>query len=207
MGKSLGNFVTIKDALRMYRPEVIRTFMQSVHYSSPVDYTEEAIQGAGRGWERLMNAVRLTRRALPSASDTDAGDALIDVAKQARADFIAAMDDDFNTPGAIAALQELTRHVNGWLNSATPVGLAALNAVNDVYTQLGGTVLGIVPLDESSLNSNAGRETALIDLIIELRQQARKNKNWAESDRLRDELAKLGVILEDRADGTIWKVT
>ncbi len=206
MGKSLGNFVTIKDALKRYRPEVIRMFVQSAHYSSPIDYSDDAVQGVARGHERMMNAVRLTRRALATAPQTDDGNAILAAVEKARADFTAAMDDDFNTPLATAALQELTREVNALLNSGTTVGASVLKAIAETYDQLGGAVLGIIPATDDSAAGNASREAGLIELLIKLRSEARAAKNWKESDRLRDELAALGVILEDRADGTVWKV-
>ena len=206
MSKSLGNFVTISDALKTYRPEVIRMFMQSVHYSNPITYDDGAMDGTARGWERLYNAVRLTRRALNTApAGSAAGSGILERLDKTRADFTAAMDDDFTTPIAIAALQELTREVNTLLNSGATVGLDVLKAIDDLYTELGGDVLGIIPKEDAAVSDGA-REAALIEMLINMRAQARKNKNWAESDRLRDELAKVGVILEDRADGTIWRI-
>jgi cysteinyl-tRNA synthetase len=209
MSKSLGNFITVTDALQRYRPEVIRTFMLSVHYSNPVDYTDEAMDGAAGGWERLMNAVRLVRRALNTAPAGSAdGGGILARLDQTKAAFIAAMDDDFTAPKAIAALQDLTRDVNILLNSGATVGLDVLKAVDDLYTELGGRVLGIIPAaDAVESGGGAQREAALIELLIGMRAQARKAKNWAESDRIRDELAKVGVILEDRADGTVWKAS
>ncbi len=206
MSKSLGNFITIADALKRYPPGVIRLFMQSVHYSNPIDYSEDAIDAAARGWERIANAVRLVRQTLRSAPESDEGLTFSDRLATARAEFNAAMDDNFNTPGAIAALQDLTREVNTLLNSGAVVGRAALEAIDATYRATAGDVLGILPADEAASAGSAQREAALIQMLIDLRMQARKAKNWAESDRLRDELAKIGVILEDRADGTVWKV-
>jgi cysteinyl-tRNA synthetase len=206
MSKSLGNFITIKDALKKYRPEVIRTFSLSAHYSNPVDFSDDALQAAAVGWERLYGAVRLARQMLPSAPATDAGSDFLPRLEQARTDFRAVMDDDFNTPKAIAQLQELTREVNTLLNSGSPVGKAALEAIIATYNELGGDVLGIIPAAEAGGGANAEREAGLIKLIVEARQAARKAKNWAESDRLRDALAALDVIVEDRADGTVWRV-
>lgn len=206
MSKSLGNFITIADALKRYRPEVIRMFMLSVHYSSPVDYSEEALEAAAKGWERLYNAVRLTRRAANDSNESGAdANGFLERVEQARTAFFSAMDDDFNTPIAIASLQELTRDVNSLLNSGTPVSSAVLTAINDTYSQLGGDILGIVPADEIETGGSAQREAALVELLIRMRAEARANKNYAESDRIRNELAKAGVILEDRADGTVWK--
>ncbi|MFW5691386.1 MAG: cysteine--tRNA ligase [Chloroflexota bacterium] len=208
MSKSLGNFVTIKDALAKNRPEVIRMFVFSAHYSSPVTYSDEAIQGAAAGWERLNNAARLTRRMMDGAPDSDDGSGFMDRVEKARADFGAAMDDDFNAPRAVAVLQEFTRDVNSLLNGGATVGMPVLNAIDAIYRELGGDVLGVIPAGEASAaGPNAQREAGLIELLIDLRTRARKEKNFAEADRIRDELAELGVLLEDRPDGTIWKVS
>jgi len=182
-------------------------FMLGVHYSNPITYEDGAIDGAARGWERLYNAVRLTRRAMNTAqAGSGDGNAILEVIAKARADFGAAMDDDFTAPLAIASLQEFTREVNTLLNSGVNIGLDVLNAIHDAYTDLGGKVLGIIPQHESASGDGA-REAALVELLITMRAEARAKKNWAESDRIRDELAKAGVILEDRADGTIWKTS
>jgi cysteinyl-tRNA synthetase len=204
MSKSLGNFITIRDALQKHRPEVIRFFTLSAHYSSPVDYSDDAMIAASGGWERLYGAVRLTRQMLKSAPDGDAGKAFLPRLDQTRADFNEVMDDDFNTPKALAVLQELTGDVNKLLNSGEVVGKAVLEAIETTYRELGGDVLGLIPAADTS-SSNGEREAGLIELLIDLRKQARANKNYAESDRIRNELARLGVTLEDRADGTIWR--
>jgi cysteinyl-tRNA synthetase len=204
MSKSLGNFTTISDALERYQPGVIRMFMQSVHYSNPVDYSEGALDAAARGWERIANAVRLVRQTLRDAPESDEGLAFQERLERAQAAFTASLEDNLNTPGAIAALQDLTRDVNSLLNSGADLGKAALEAIDATYRATAGDVLGILPQEEAG--GSAQREAALIELLLEIRAQARKSKNWAESDRLRDELAKIGVVLEDRADGTVWKV-
>ena len=205
MSKSLGNVVNIKDALKEYRPEVIRIFMLSAHYSNPVDYSDGALDSAQAGWERLYGAVRLTRSALGSAAAGDDGNSFNERLDKVKADFKDVMDDDFNAPKAIAALQELTRDVNTLLNSGTTVGKATLEAINATYNQLGGDVLGIIPAAEAASAANQQREDGLIKMLVDMRAQARKDKNFAESDRIRKDLEKLGVILEDRADGTIWR--
>jgi cysteinyl-tRNA synthetase len=206
MSKSLGNFTTVQDALEKYQPGVIRYFIQGAHYSNPIDYSDEALEAASKGWERIANAVRLARQMRANApSGDDAGGFAARLA-EARAQFGAAMDDDFNTPIAIAGLQDLTREVNTLLNSGTTVSAAALDDILDTYQALAGDVLGLLPNADAASAGNAQRESRLIELLVEMRLQARKAKNWAESDRLRDELAKIGVILEDRPDGTVWKV-
>lgn len=205
MSKSLGNFITIKDALKTYRPEVIRTFMLSAHYASPVDYSEDALRGAVGGWERMYGAARLARQMMSSAPASDDGSAFLARLEQAKLDFNAVMDDDFNTPKAIAILQDLTRDVNTLLNSGTTVGRTTLEAINATYNTLGGDVLGIIPVADSA-SSDGQREAGLIELLLSLRKAARQNKDYATSDRIRNELAGLGVVLEDRPDGTVWRV-
>lgn len=205
MSKSLGNFITIKDALHRYRPEVLRVFALTAHYSNPVDYSDEAMNAAKAGWERLYNAVRLLRRKMNTAPESVDGNSFLERLEATRADFRSAMDDDFNTPRALAALQELTREVNTLLNSDTTVGLSVLDAINTLYTELGGNILGVIPEDEGR-DVNADLVDGLVELLIQMRAQARQAKNYAESDRIRDELGKLGIILEDRPDGTIWKL-
>lgn len=206
MSKSLGNVLTVKNALKQYRAEVIRMFMLGVHYSNPVDYSDEALEASGKGWERLTSAVRLTRQQMNSAPESDDGNGILTALENTRAAFLEAMDDDFNTPRAIAGLQDLTREVNTLLNSGTHVGLSVLNAINDTYNQLGGEVLGVIPQADAADSGSAVREAGLVELLISMRAQARVNKNFAESDRIRDELARLGVTLEDGPKGTTWRV-
>ncbi|MCA9908310.1 MAG: cysteine--tRNA ligase, partial [Anaerolineae bacterium] len=147
---------------------------------------------------------RLTRRALNSAQVGGDGNGFLARLEETQTAFTTAMDDDFNAPIAIAALQELTREVNSLLNSGTTVALDVLKAIDETYTSLAGDVLGILPKGDQ-VATDINRESALVEMLITMRAQARANKNWAESDRIRDELAKIGIILEDRADGTVWK--
>jgi cysteinyl-tRNA synthetase len=204
MSKSLGNFITLRDALQTYPGEVLRTLVLSSHYSSTLIFTPDSFDAAKNGWERLMGAVRLTRQLLPKAPEGDAGNGFLSVLASTEDKFRAAMDDDFNAPQALATLYDLTREVNQLLNSDTVVGQNVLRAIDECYLDLGGRVLGIVPENLGS-SVNAEREAGLIQLLIDLRKRARESKNFAESDRIRAELAAMGVVLEDRADGTIWK--
>jgi len=206
MSKSLGNFYTVKDALKKWRAEAIRLFMLTSHYSSPIVFSEEALDGAVRGWERLYSAARLTRVMMATAPEGDAGNAILPELERARAAFAAAMDDDFNAPLALSALQTLTREVNTLLNSGTAIGRGVLEQIDAAYRDLGGKVLGIIPEHDVAASASAGREAGLINLLVALRQEARARKDWATADRIRNELAALGVTLEDRPDGTLWKV-
>ena len=206
MSKSLGNYITIKDALASYRPQELRYFILTSHYSNPVVYSEEALASAKAGWERLMNAIRLLRRQLNHAPESDAGAGFHRRLDAAKAEFTKVMDDDFNSPRGIAVLQDLTRDVNSLLNSEAEVGVSTLAAIDKTYTALGGDVLGLAPAIESMDGGDGQREAALIEMLIEMRAQARADRDYARSDQIRDQLAALGVALEDRVDGTIWRL-
>jgi cysteinyl-tRNA synthetase len=205
MSKSLGNTLTISEALQQWRPEAIRTFILSSHYSNPIDFSEAAVEAAYKGWQRLWSAVTLTRNLLRGAPEGEADTAVAAALAQTRQQFIDKMDDDFNMPAALAVLQDLTRQVNTWLNEGGPHTQGTLQAIDDLYRELGGEVLGIVP-DSEDGSSSAEREEGLIRLLLDLRTQARTNRDWATSDQIRDQLKELGIVLEDRPDGTIWKV-
>ena len=205
MSKSLGNTLTIKNALQRWRPEAIRTFILSSHYGSPIDFSDEAVDAAYKGWQRIWGAVSLTRQQLRRAAPGEASAEATAMLDAARAAFIERLDDDFNTPAGLAVLQHLTRQVNTLLNEGGPQTQGTLAAIDALFRELGGEVLGIVPEREEG-TADAGREDGLVRLLIDLRAEARAKKDWATGDTIRDRLKELGVVLEDRADGTIWKL-
>ena len=205
MGKSLGNFVTIKDALQRHEPMTIRFFILSSHYRSPTDFSEAALEAAGKGLERLYGAVRLVRDRLATAEDGGADAAFQKVLDEHKARFTEAMDDDFNTPQALAALFDLTKEVNTLLNSGEPVSGGMLEAIDALYRELGGDVLGIIP-DQLPEEAGAGLEDALVQILIDLRQESRQAKDWAKADAIRDRLAEVGIALEDGPEGTRWRL-
>ncbi|MCC7209515.1 MAG: cysteine--tRNA ligase [Anaerolineae bacterium] len=209
MSKSLGNFLTIKDALREYRPEVIRYFIFQSHYSNPIDFSDDALKAANSGWRGLMSAVWLTQdklRHLADGTDADAGNSFLPVIEQTRARFSEAMDDDFNAPSAIAVLQSFGTEVNKLLNGDQAVGQNTLAAIQALYDDLGKTVLGIVPTAEAAASVDAERLDGLIRLLIDLRKQARVEKQFATADAIRNQLKALGVSLEDRPEGTVYRI-
>lgn len=205
MSKSLGNTLTIKEALERWRPEALRAFIMSSHYSNPIDFSDEAVEAARKGWQRIWGAVSLVREQLRTAPEGAASSEAITLAESTQAVFIEKMNDDFNAPAALAVLQDFTRQVNTLLNEQGQQTLGTLELLDATYRELGGDVLGIIP-DEAATDTNAEREDGLIRLLIDLRATARANKDWATSDKIRDQLRELGVVLEDRADGTIWKL-
>jgi len=205
MSKSLGNTLTLKDALERWRPEAIRTFILSSHYSNPIDFSNEAVEAAYKGWLRIWGAVNLVREqlkhALPGAESVEVQEMLA----QTRASFIERMDDDFNAPAALAVLQDLTRKVNSLINESAPLSQASLEAIDQTFRELGGDVLGIIP-DQLDQTGDMSREEGLVRILLALRTDARDRKDWQSADLIRQELSKLGITLEDRADGTLWKV-
>ena len=205
MSKSLGNTMSIKDALARWRAEAIRTFILSSQYSNPIDFSDEAIEAAYKGWQRIWGAVSLTREQLRHAASGEITPDVMAMLAVTREQFIERMNDDFNAPGALAVLQDLTRQVNSLINEDGPQTQGTLTAIDALFRELGGDVLGIVP-DREEGGADAEREDGLVRLLIDLRNRARANKEWATADTIRNSLKELGIVLEDRADGTIWKL-
>jgi cysteinyl-tRNA synthetase len=204
MSKSLNNFVSLKDALVRYRPEAIRFFILSGNYRSPLDYSEEAMQGASRGWERLVGGypALLQRMAAPAPESAPISSAASELAEDIRRRFRLAMDEDFNAPAALAVLFEFTREVNIRLGSEKGPGQKDLELFAALYRELAGDVLGLLPKGDPG---SQARESSLIQLLVALRKEARARKDWALSDSIRDRLAEIGVVLEDGKEGTTWK--
>ncbi len=191
MSKSLGNFFTVREVLKVYDPEVLRYFILASHYRSPLDYSDESLTAAKSALDGLYLALR----------GIAAGDA--PAASEYHRRFHAAMADDFNTPVALAVLFDLARAMNKLRgDAAQAAGLAA-----ELRT-LGG-MLGLLGRDpEQYLRGSAtgGLDAAEIEALVARRIEARKNRHWAESDRIRDELNAQGVLLEDAPGGkTVWR--
>ncbi len=189
MSKSLGNLITIKQALEKYSPDAIRVFVLSSHYRSPLTYSEEALGAAEGGVERLQ-------RAISRYEPNSAGEPLD--AEPYRQRFIEAMDDDFNTPQALGILFDLARAIN----QAGDAGVGFSKA-KGVLEKLAGNVLGL-KLEELEFPGEAEPETkALVNRLVEERESLRKAKKWQRADEIRKKLAELGITLEDTAEGTI----
>ncbi len=206
MSKSLGNVLTVKDALKRWRPEALRFFILSGLYRSPIDFSGEAVDAATRGWERIAGPVRAVRERLRAPALPEGGaDELAPALAELKTRFVEAMSDDFNTPVALSVLFDLSKLANSALNAEPPAGRGALEAVAALYEELGGQVLGVLPAAEAATTANAEREAALIRLLLEMRAEARARKDFAASDKIRDQLKAAGVILEDGKAGTTWK--
>ncbi|HVY54032.1 MAG TPA: cysteine--tRNA ligase [Gammaproteobacteria bacterium] len=190
MSKSLGNFLTIRDLLKEYQPEAIRYFIIASHYRSPLQFNETAIPQARQALERFYIALR----GLSKASS------IVDSAYEKQ--FIEAMNDDFNTPVALSVLFDLAHEIQRLRNVDEQAA-----ASHGALLQRLGCVLGILQMDpEVFLKSNNDIDAAHVEELIALRNKARAEKNWAEADRIRNELSVLGVTIEDTAKGTTWRV-
>jgi len=189
----------------------VRYFILNGHYRATTDFTEAALEAASRGYERLIGAARLARQKLAEADPAQPPDeAFLSVIGRYRADFEAALDDDFNTPQALASLFDFNREVNSLLNSGQPVSGGTLKAIDEQYCTLGGAVLGFIDLladsGQGATSVDTDLQADLIQLLIGLRAEMRARKDWATSDAIRDGLAASGVLLEDRPEGTTWRV-
>ncbi len=204
MSKSLGNFITIKDALQRYSPEALRYFILSSHYRGPVDISQEALQAAQRGVDRLHNTVRHVRHRL-EATATDAPAQNVRAVDAYRVAFCEAMDDDFNTPQALAVLFDFVKEVNRYLDQSTESEAATLSAMDQLFRDIGEKTLGIIPETIESRVSDELIE-GLLDIVVGLREEYRENRDWSRADRLRDALKEIGVELQDGPEGTTWRL-
>jgi cysteinyl-tRNA synthetase len=206
MSKSLGNFITISDALEAYSPEAIRTLVLSAHYRGPLDYSEEAMKAAQSGAQRLRNTVRAVQSRMKGQDEEaePAGEIASALATH-RETFEAAMNDDFNTPRAIAALHDMARDVNRWLE-ADKLDQGSLQAIDTTFGELGGDVLGIIPEELGPSGVDSQVLEGLVEIVLDIRQQYRQNKEWEQADQLRERLAEIGVQVEDRPEGATWRL-
>ncbi len=217
MGKSLGNFITLKDAFKKYNPLTVRFFILNTHYRSPLDFSDEALDAADKGLKRLLNTMENLWERINSARDGSSPDAIYERLEHCKKAFLEAMDEDINTSSAIAALFDLSKEVNTLLNSGQEVSKKCLEDIDTLYQQLGGDILGIVPKHSDkgtkaqtatlSFGWQAEDKTTedVMNVLIDTRNELRKAKQWQLSDFIRNKLSEIGIALDDKPDGTTWK--
>lgn len=205
MSKSLGNFLTARAARQKFPPLAIRMFMLSAHYRSPVNFTAEVMEQAAAAIERLRNCWSNLQFAKNSRSSENsaAGAALIAALDAFRENFIAAMDDDFNTAAAIGVIFEAVTEINKYLKGNEKLDPDAVEASEKFFGDI-DSVMGLIGIEQETKDSRSD-ETAQIEALIAKRNAARKNRDFKRSDAIRDELAAKGIILEDTPQGTKWK--
>jgi len=209
MGKSLGNFVTLKDAFKKFSPLTIRFFVLNTHYSSPIDYSDEALDAANTGLERLCNTIRNLRERMELSSGTEGQEIWKTKLESYKTAFEEAMNEDFNTAEALAVLFNLSREVNSLLNMDEEVSEGVLSKIDSFYRVYGGDVLGIITektVQHGSDGAGAYKlEDDLIKTLIDTRNELRSSKQWELADKVRDRLSGLGIIIEDKKDKAAWR--
>lgn len=224
MAKSRGNFFTLRDILKEYPAPVVRLFLISKQYRSPIEFNRSVMDATLRGYRRLAETMQALRERLGEVEAADGGveavaegregdpqaDAILAVVREQEAHFHAGMCDDFNTPVALAALYELARAANSWARrpegELSPQGERALRHLAARFSTLAG-VLGLDLSSAEPVEAAPSDLTAeLVQLLIDLRHEARQRREFAQADRIRDALASLGIRLEDGPDGTRWRM-
>lgn len=198
MSKSLGNFKTVREIANVYGYEVIRYFLISSHYRSPINYSLDIIEQCKSALERLYTCRDALDFAIKNAAveSTEADEVLAAELTERRTQFIDAMDDDLNTADGIAVLFELTKDINTKIINQN-VSKAVSQFAADLYDELCG-VLGLL------YNRKGSDLDSEIEALIQQRQEARKNKDWATADKIRDDLKAMGIILKDTPQGVTW---
>lgn len=196
MSKSLHNFVTVHDILKQIDPQVLRFYMSSVQYRRPINYSEDGLKQAETVLKRYQNTLRNLEARLQDKTDSLEDSILRDNLTQAKAEFIEAMDDDFNVQNALSVMYDLTSTLNTHLQEDKVDKPALKHAKKILIDWL--EIFGV------SFNENQAEDDTDIEKMIAERDAARKNKDWAESDRLRDRLQARGIVIEDTPQGTRW---
>jgi len=203
MSKSLGNFFTTREVLKKYSAGVIRLFFSQTHYAGPLNYNDSLLEASKKGLEKIENLVHRINELLKTAIDKTVVDFSSTAYKEA---FENAMDDDFNTSKATAVIFDYIKEANRFLDGNSSVGKVELNSIKEFLQATAQNVLGIIDVDATPQSDN-GLEQSLIQLLINLRTDAKKEKNFQLSDKIRDQLNDLGVILQDSKEGTTYKIT
>ena len=205
MSKSLGNFFTVREVAEKYGYEPIKYMMLSAHYRSPINYSLAIIEQCKAALERLYNCRDnldfAIQNALPQTADAEADSQLMQQLEKRREQFIEAMDDDMNTANALSAIFELMREINAYSGSHADATLAYLKGAYDLFMELTG-VLNIVQKHE---DAGEDPDKAKIEELIAQRAAAKKNKDFAEADRIRDYLLnEMGIAIKDTRQGVQW---
>lgn len=199
MSKSLGNFMTVRDIRKKFNPLVLRYFLLSAHYRSPINFSKEGLDQAQSGLERISNCYSDLIFALENREVCERDELLDDAVEKALIGYTEAMDDDFNTAGALGCVFDVIRAVNVHMAEHKGVSAEGLRAAKDFLDSV-NCVLGFFPAD-------CGTEVIADDIeaLINERIEARKNKDFKRSDEIRAQLACCGIIIEDTPQGTRWK--
>lgn len=204
MARSLGNFITLDQIFsgdhpllhQAYSPMTVRFFLLQAHYRSTIDFSNEALQAAEKGLQKLMKSIDTLKKLQPGTSTT------IDI-EAFRKKCYEALDDDLNSPVLLSHLFEGVKYINSVHEGSEKIDTAGLDSLKALFNTFVHGILGIRKEDEGMNDENLTRD--LMNIIIELRQEAKMKKEWAASDRIREELRKAGIILKDKKEGAEWE--
>jgi len=214
MSKSLGNFLTIRDALQMYHPEVLRVFLLSKHYRSPLDFSKSAVLGLQTGLVRMYRTLQRLDQLVGPDKDKGAGSLPSSLAAPEKDSFldqfVQTMDDDLNTANAIALLFEKVKEMNKIMDSPLDDSSKARLSLERRHLYTAASVLGFLHEEpevffEALAASTQAADSGEVEKLIEERKSARKNKDWARADAIRRQLKDMGIVLEDGPKGTTWR--
>ena len=205
MGKSLGNSVTVKDIISKYEPLAVRFFVLSSHYRSTLDFSDEALDAAQKGLHKLHHGfLRILRT---KTIETDDDTVFLNRIKQYREAFDSEMNDDFNTPRALATVFDFIKDVNIWLDENDTPARSTSDYAQQTMEKTVGSVLGLLPADYSYWeNQKEGNLSAVIGLLLEIRNRLRKEKQYAFADEIRDKLTQLNILIKDSPEGSTWEL-
>ncbi|MBR6759618.1 MAG: cysteine--tRNA ligase [Alistipes sp.] len=209
MGKSYGNFITMEQLFngehpkleQPYSPMTIRFFILQAHYRSTLDFSNAALQAAEKGFDRLMKGVETLGKLKPSAA-TSAGVVVADLEKRCRE----AMDDDLNSPIVISALFDWVRIINQIAEGQQTISEADLTELKRIFDLYVFDILGLRNEKAESAAGGSDMLKTVVDMILSVRQEAKANKDWATSDKIRNELTAIGIRVKDRKDGVDWEI-
>ena len=207
MSKSLGNFFLLREVLEHYEGRVIRFFVLSSHYRKPIDFSDNELNQSKAGLERIDNAVLRIKEKLSEkpAENGDNLEGLKSFLEETKEKFIAAMDEDFNTAQGLGAIFELVKEVNKYADTekVSEEGMKNLAAAETYIKMIMEEVLGVQLKNEENIGNLTSE---LVEFILELRRDARAEKNWALSDKIRDRLGEMGIKIKDGKDKTTWSL-
>lgn len=207
MGKSLNNFITLEQFFegthpaleRAYSPMVIRFFILQAHYRSTVDFSNEALQASEKGLERLHDARKSLDALVPATGATTELPAFADLCYEA-------LNDDLNSPQVIAELFNATRLINRAKNGEISLTQGQIEELKSLFDTFLYQLLGILPVGAGEANGHREAFEGAMELLLSIRQDAKLKKDWATSDKIRDELARIGFEIKDTKEGAEWKL-
>ena len=204
MSKSLGNFFTARDILKKYSAEAVRLAFAQTHYAGPLNFSDELLSSAEKGLEKLINLAEKIEEEI-KIEVIDGITPEFDFEKY-KNDFISSMDDDFNSPQACAVIFDFIRDVNRTISENDKINTEFYSGIKSFLQHTAEGVLGILDFSKVSTQSRGELQNELIELFIKIRTDAKKEKNFALADKIRDELKEIGITLQDSKDKTTYKI-